>query len=71
MNVTGLVDTDGDVIERYSCDAYGQVLVLDADWSVDADGASDVANEILFAGYRFDAETNRLLARPLRSPCTL
>ncbi|MFO8014090.1 MAG: RHS repeat-associated core domain-containing protein [Phycisphaerae bacterium] len=27
------------------------------EWDVDADGASDVANTVLFAGYRFDAET--------------
>ena len=42
MNVTALVDTSGNVVERYACDAYGQATVLDADWSADADGASDV-----------------------------
>jgi RHS repeat-associated protein len=71
MNVTALVDTDGDVVERYAYDAYGQVTVLNGangtdpdvdgstvfEWDIDADGASDVANEILFAGYSFDAET--------------
>jgi len=71
MNVTALVDTSGNVVERYAYDPYGQVLVLNGangtdpdvdgstvfEWDIDADGASDVANEILFAGYRFDAET--------------
>jgi RHS repeat-associated protein len=57
MNVTALVDTDGDVVERYAYDAYGQVLVLDAYWSEDADNTSDWDNELLFAGYRFDPET--------------
>ncbi|MEA3367160.1 MAG: RHS repeat-associated core domain-containing protein, partial [Planctomycetota bacterium] len=71
MNVTALVATDGDVVERYSCDPYGQVLVLngedgidpdttpggeDEEWTEDTNG-SDVANTVLFAGYRFDAET--------------
>jgi len=30
----------------------------DEQWGEDADGASDVANEILFCGYRFDPETS-------------
>ena len=71
FNVTALVqgtpgDADlGKVVERYSCDPYGKVLVLDGadgvdpdttagepdeEWGEDADGASDVANEILFCG---------------------
>ena len=51
------VATGGDVVERYMYDAYGKVTVLDADWSADADNASDYGNEILFAGYRHDPET--------------
>jgi RHS repeat-associated protein len=31
--------------------------VLDGDWGTDADGVSDVANNILYCGYHFDAET--------------
>ena len=79
FNVTALVqgtpgDTDlGKVVERYACDPYGRVLVLDGadgvdpdttagepdeQWGEDADGASDVANEILFCGYRLDPETS-------------
>jgi RHS repeat-associated protein len=66
MNVTALVDTDGDVVERYMYDPYGQVLVLNgaddaddqvSDWSEDADNTSDWDNELFFAGYRFDSET--------------
>jgi RHS repeat-associated protein len=57
MNVTAVVDTSGSVVERTMYDPYGNVTVLDADWSSDADGASDVSNEILYAGYRYDTET--------------
>jgi len=38
-------------------DAYGKPAVLDADFSDDGDGASDVDNVILYAGYRWDTET--------------
>jgi hypothetical protein len=56
--VTALVDAStGSIIERYMYDPYGQATVLDADWSEDADGASDVANEILFTGLPLDAAT--------------
>jgi len=57
MNVTALLEPDGDVVERYGYDAYGRPIILDADWSVDQDQASDYDNEILFAGDRFDSET--------------
>jgi RHS repeat-associated protein len=71
-DVMALVDADtGDVVERYMYDAYGKATVLNGangtdpdvngstvfEWDPDADGLSDVANDILFAGYRFDAET--------------
>jgi len=71
-NVTALVDAaTGDVVERYMYDAYGKATVLNGangtdpdvngttvfEWDVDADGLSDVANDVLFAGYRFDSET--------------
>jgi len=57
MNVTALLDTAGDAVERYLYDPYGNVTVLDADFSADADGKSDYANAILYCGYRFDTET--------------
>ncbi|KPK48588.1 MAG: hypothetical protein AMK72_06560 [Planctomycetes bacterium SM23_25] len=65
FNVTSLVETDGDVVERYVYDPYGKVTVLhgadDADgqvteWDEDT-GGSDWDNEILFCGYRYDPET--------------
>jgi RHS repeat-associated protein len=63
-NVTALVDAaTGNVVERYMYDPYGKVTILDGttggqtDWATDADQISDVANDVLYAGYRFDAET--------------
>ena len=60
--MTALVETDGDVVERYIYDPYGKPLFLAADWSLqengDVDGiASNYANEILFTGHRRDPET--------------
>ena len=57
MNVTALIEPDGDVIERYLYDPYGRVTVLDTDFSADADNKSDYDNQILYCGYRFDPET--------------
>jgi RHS repeat-associated protein len=57
FNVTALVDESGTVVERYSYSPYGERTVLDGDWGTDADGVSDVANNILYCGYHFDAET--------------
>jgi len=63
MNVTCLVDAAGDAVERYVYDPYGKATILDGttggqtDWATDADQKSDVDNEILYCGYRFDPET--------------
>ena len=71
MNVTAVVDTSGAVVERYAYDPYGQVTILNGadgadpdvdgetvfEWGPDADGASDVDNRTLYAGYHLDAET--------------
>jgi len=71
MNVTAVVDTSGAVVERYAYDPYGQVTILNGadgadpdvdgetvfEWDPDADGASDVDNRTLYAGYHFDTET--------------
>ena len=56
MNVTTLVDTGGDAVERYVYDAYGEVTIYDDDWS-DTRGSSTCDNTVLFAGYRWDTET--------------
>ena len=70
MNVTALVAPgSGAVVERYVYDPYGRVVFLKADWSLQQldgheDGtASAVANEILFAGYRFNPETGQYHVR--------
>jgi RHS repeat-associated protein len=73
FNVTALVDASGVVAERYMYDGYGRASVLNGDagvdpdgswqaanlpeWTLDPDGESDEANEILFGGYRHDPET--------------
>ena len=55
FNVTGLVGTDGAVVERYTYDPYGKVTFRAADWSERATSA--YANEVLFTGHRLDTET--------------
>ncbi len=45
FNVTSIIGLDGstwEVIERYVYDPYGERTVLNADWTVDTDGLSDV-----------------------------
>jgi RHS repeat-associated protein len=56
VNVTALVDPDGNVVERYQYDPYGKVTVLDGSWNVRSSGSA-YANEILYCGYRYDPET--------------
>jgi RHS repeat-associated protein len=58
MNVTALLDTSGNVVERYGYDPYGEPTILDADWTADGDGESDYANAYLFQGRRLDGETD-------------
>jgi RHS repeat-associated protein len=65
MNVTALVETDGDVAERYVYDPYGSLqrdgsgnpLVYSANWSSTVTWPNSKKNEILYCGYRFDPET--------------
>jgi len=71
MNVTAVVDTSGDMVERYAYDPYGRPIFVNGEngadpdvdgetvfeWQPDADGVSDVDNCILYCGYRYDAET--------------
>ncbi|MCC7144889.1 MAG: RHS repeat-associated core domain-containing protein [Phycisphaeraceae bacterium] len=73
MNVTGLLNESGAVVERYDYDAYGKVKVLNgaadadgggvSDWSADANNKSDYDNPILYAGYRYDSETGLYCVR--------
>ena len=69
FNTTALIDANsGAVVERYQYDPYGKVTILNgatgaeqdpnvAEWSPDADNKSDWDNDVLFCGYRLDAET--------------
>ena len=54
FNVTAVVDNTGTVKERYAYTPYGEVTILDADFSADADGKSDISNEHLYTGKRQD-----------------
>jgi len=56
MNVTTLVDTGGDALERYVYDAYGQVTIYDSTWA-NTRSSSSYDNAILYCGYYRDAET--------------
>jgi len=56
-NVTALVDTSGNVLERYLYSPYGEVTILDADFTPDAGGVSDYANTTLYTGRELDAAT--------------
>ena len=60
-NVTALVSYTGTVLERYQCDAYGNVTVCDAGWNPLASNASQYSSAILFAGCQLDADTGLYL----------
>jgi RHS repeat-associated protein len=57
-NVTALFDNSGNVVERYIYDPFGQVTILDADWTERSSG-SQFAWLYLHQGGRFDT-TNGL-----------
>jgi RHS repeat-associated protein len=64
FNVVALVArTSGGVVERYDYNPYGQRFVLDADYSDDADGLSDVGLAIGHQGLYHDAETGLIYNR--------
>jgi len=68
MNVTAVVDTDGDVVERYAYDPYGRPIFVNGEngadpdvdgetvfeWQEDDDPYGDVDNCILYCGYLYD-----------------
>ena len=56
MNVTSLVDINGDALERYIYDPYGRVTIYDADWS-NIRSSSSYSNYVLFTGRHLDPET--------------
>jgi RHS repeat-associated protein len=57
FNVTALVDESGNVVERYAYSPYGERTVLDADFSADANGVSDVNNALGHQGLHLDTES--------------
>jgi RHS repeat-associated protein len=54
-NTTALVDTSGNVVERYAYDAYGKVSVLDGSWNPRSSSSYD--NRYLFQGGRYDTQS--------------
>ncbi|MFW6119162.1 MAG: RHS repeat-associated core domain-containing protein [Planctomycetota bacterium] len=62
-SVYALSNGSENVAERYRYNAYGACTVLDADWSADADGASDVSNAYAFTGRRLDVESGLMQYR--------
>lgn len=56
FNVTALV-TAAAVVERYQYDPYGSFDVLDAEFSADSDGVSDVGWVYFHQGGRYDVST--------------
>ncbi len=55
-NVTTLVDVSGAVVERVQYDAYGKHVLYNPAWSA-TQLATAYNNQILFASYRYDAES--------------
>jgi RHS repeat-associated protein len=70
-NVTALVDTSGNVLERYYYEAYGRAVYLDDAFALLPDGQSEHAWQHLHQGGRLDTITdnyhfrNRDLSYPL------
>jgi RHS repeat-associated protein len=62
-NVTAVVNASGTVVERYEYLAYGEQTVLDAAYSLDADGQTDVAFYLGWQGLRQDVDTNLVYNR--------
>ncbi|MFO7957211.1 MAG: RHS repeat-associated core domain-containing protein, partial [Candidatus Brocadiia bacterium] len=62
-SVYALTDGSENVVERYRYDAYGACTVLDADFSSDADNASDIHNPYAFTGRTADTESTLMQYR--------
>ena len=56
MNVTSMVDTNGDAIERYVYDPYGKVTIYDGTWSSTC-STSSYSNTVLYTGRDLEPET--------------
>jgi RHS repeat-associated protein len=62
-NITALLDSTGAVIERYSYSPYGEVTMLNNDFSIKAPQLSQYDNSILFTCRERDSETGLQLNR--------
>ena len=56
FNVTALLDTSGDAVERYVFSPYGVVTIYDATWT-NTRSASSYGNVTLYTGRELDCET--------------
>jgi RHS repeat-associated protein len=56
FNVTALVDTAGDAVERYLYDPYGKLTTYDGTWDNTRSGSSYL-NEILYTGREYHSNT--------------
>ncbi|MBM4094167.1 MAG: RHS repeat-associated core domain-containing protein [Planctomycetes bacterium] len=56
FNITTLVDTAGDALERYVYTPYGVLTIYDATWS-NVRGTSTYSNSYTYTGRQLDAET--------------
>ena len=63
FNVTAVVDDQGTVVERYAYTPYGEVTILESNFTADPDNKSDIANEYLYTGRRLDPETGLQINR--------
>jgi YD repeat-containing protein len=53
-NVTAVTDATGVAVERYVYDPFGQLTVLNGDYTTDTDGVQDVDQPYLWRGARID-----------------
>jgi RHS repeat-associated protein len=58
FNVVAVSNSSGAVLERYRYSAYGELTVLDAGFTLDSDGDSDISNGVGYTGRLLDPETS-------------
>ncbi len=63
FNVTAITENTGTVVERYAYTPYGEVTVLNPDFSAVVGNTSAISNELLYTGRRLDPETGLQLNR--------
>ena len=62
-NIMSIATTSGIITERYEYSPYGERFVLDADYSDDADGISDIGNDIGHQGLMHDEKIGLIYNR--------